>query len=72
MLDLGYPSEAVTIIASLYTKATMSFHGEALGSTLLIHILIGATQGDTSSSYLFGGIHGWGTTFGCLTEKGLF
>ena len=19
-----------------------------------------------------GGIHGWGTTFGCLTEKGLF
>ena len=22
--------------------------------------------------YIYGGIHGWGTTFGCVTEKGLF
>ena len=29
-------------------------------------------EGKTSAGPCHGGIQGWGTTFGCLTEKGLF
>ena len=51
--DLGYPSDAVTLIGNMYANSNTIFTGEHFGKTKPIPIQRGTIQGDTLSPYLF-------------------
>ena len=53
MLDLGFPSDVVSIIADLYVNATTVIHVGNFGSTRPIRIRRGTIQGDILSPFLF-------------------
>jgi hypothetical protein len=53
MKDLGYPTDAVTLIGNIYADSTTTFTGEHFGKTKPIPIQRGTIQGDTLSPYLF-------------------
>jgi hypothetical protein len=53
MKDLGYPTDAVTLIGNIYSHSSTIFTGEHFGKTEPIPIQRGTIQGDTLSPYLF-------------------
>ena len=53
MKDLGYPTDAVSLIGNIYSQASTIYCGEYFGKTLPIPIQRGTIQGDTLSPYLF-------------------
>ena len=40
--------------------------------TMRVHVVMFCDLGSSVGAMSMGGIHGWGTTFGCLTEKEFF
>ena len=53
MKDLGYPTDAISLIGNIYSQASTIYCGEYFGKTLPIPIQRGTIQGDTLSPYLF-------------------
>jgi hypothetical protein len=53
MKDLGYPTDAVTLIGNIYADSTTIFTGEHFGKTKPIPIQRDTIQEDTLSPYLF-------------------
>ena len=53
MKDLGYPTDAITLIGNIYADSTTIFTGEHFGKSKPIPIQRGTIQGDTLSPYLF-------------------
>jgi hypothetical protein len=53
MADLGYLSDAITLVGNIYSASSTIFSGTYFSHTLSIPILRGTIQGDTLSPYLF-------------------
>jgi hypothetical protein len=53
MCDLGYPTDAVSLVGNIYSYSTTIFSGNSFGQTPPINIQHGTIQGDTLSPYLF-------------------
>ena len=53
MTDLGYPTDATTLVGNIYSQSTTYYTGKHFGKTKPIPIQRGTIQGDTLSPYLF-------------------
>ena len=53
MTDLGYPTDATTLVGNIYSQSSTTYIGEHFGKTKPIPIQRGTIQGDTLSPYLF-------------------